>query len=163
MRFQRLGAPCCALLLSAAPAVAADSSAVAGPVTLDTGATAIGKVPLVQASGSAPISISTATTTKLLDAPANPAFKTFVTHFDVIAGGTGTITFEYGTQTTTPCDTGTTALTGAYSLAAQAGLSAGDGLGPVMVAPAGKQLCAVTSAAVQMSGGFSYAQLPPQQ
>ena len=85
--------------------------------------------------------------------------KIYVTAWDVIAGGSGTITLEYGTQTANPCDTGTTPLTGPYPLIAQAGLSkGGSGLSAVFVVPAGAQLCAQTSAAVQMSGSISYTQ-----
>jgi len=110
---------------------------------------------LAQQTGeSVAINVSTATTTELV--PAVAGLKIFVTHFDVIAGGTGTIKFVYGTGTN--CGTGTTDKTGAYPLTAQAGLSAGSGLGAVMVIPAGKALCVTTSAAVQMSGAVAYAQ-----
>jgi len=74
----------------------------------------------------------------------------------VIAGGTGNITFEYGTGTN--CGTGTTVLTGAYNLTAQAGIAKGNGLGPVLVVPASNALCVLTSAAVQMSGSVAYTQ-----
>jgi hypothetical protein len=111
---------------------------------------------LVQASASAPISVSTAGTTQLVAGSSGK--KTYVTAWDVIAAGSGNITLEYGTQTSTPCDTGTTALTGPYSLAGQAGISKGNGLAPVFVVPAGNALCALTSAAVQMSGSISYTQ-----
>jgi hypothetical protein len=84
--------------------------------------------------------------------------KIYVTAWDVVAGGSGSITLEYGTQVANPCDTGTTTLTGAYPLVAQAGLSKGSGISPVFVLPAGAQLCAQTSAAVQMSGSVSYTQ-----
>lgn len=110
--------------------------------------------PLVQASASAAISVATATTTQLVALSGTTSI--YVTHFDVIAGGTGNITFVYGTGAA--CATGTTSLTGAYNLTAQAGISAGVGLGPVLVVPAGKALCVTTSAAVQMSGAVSYSQ-----
>ncbi len=74
----------------------------------------------------------------------------------MIAAGTGNITLEYGTGSN--CGTGTTALTGAYSLAAQFGIAKGNGLGPVLIVPTGNALCALTSAAVQMSGSVSYTQ-----
>ena len=54
--------------------------------------------------------------------------------------------------------TGTTPLTGAYGLTAQFGIAKGNGLGPVLVVPAGNALCAVTSAAVQMSGSVCFTQ-----
>jgi hypothetical protein len=100
------------------------------------------------------INVSTATTTQLV-APSGST-KIYVTSFDVIAGGTGNITFEYGTGAN--CGTGTTALTGAYNLTAQAGISKGNGVGAVLVVPAGNGLCVLTSAAVQMSGSVSFQQ-----
>jgi hypothetical protein len=111
---------------------------------------------LVQASSSTVINISSATTARLVGGVSGQ--KIYVTAWDVIAGGSGTITLEYGTQTTSPCDTGTTPLTGPYPLIAQAGIAKASGLSPVFVVPAGAQLCARTSAAVQMSGSISYAQ-----
>lgn len=111
-------------------------------------------VAMLQASASAPINVSTATTTQIV--ALSGSTKIYVTSFDVLAGGTGNITFVYGTGTN--CGTGQTALTGAYNLTAQAGLAKGSGIGPVLVVPAGNALCVLTSAAVQMSGSVSYTQ-----
>jgi hypothetical protein len=110
--------------------------------------------PLIQADTFAEISISTATTTQLVALVSGKSI--YVTHWDVIAGGPGNIQLEYGTGTN--CGTGTTAITGNYNLVAQAGLSVGGGLGSVFIVPAGNALCALTSAAVQMSGLVSYTQ-----
>ena len=109
---------------------------------------------IIQAGASVPINISTATTTQLVAAVAGKAI--YVTAWDVIAAGTGNITLEYGTGSN--CSAGATQLTGAYGLAAQFGIAKGNGLGPVLVVPAGNALCAVTSAAVQMAGSVSYTQ-----
>jgi len=109
---------------------------------------------IIQADTSAAINISTATTTQLVALSSGK--KIYVTAWDVIAGGTGNITLEYGTGST--CGTGTTALTGAYPLTAQAGLTKGNGLAPIFIVPASNALCALTSAAVQMSGSVSYTQ-----
>jgi hypothetical protein len=122
--------------------------------TLGGGATGGHVNALIQADSSAAINVSTATTTQLVALSAGQ--KIYVTSFDVIAGGTGNITFEYGTGTN--CATGTTTLTGAYNLIAQSGIAKGNGLGPVLVVPASNALCVLTSAAVQMSGSLSYAQ-----
>ena len=111
---------------------------------------------IITSAHSIPINISTATTTSLVATSGSKAI--YVTAWDVVAGGTGNITLEYGTQSSTPCDTGTTALTGAYNLVAQAGISKGNGMGVVLFIPSGKQLCALTSAAVQMSGSVTYTQ-----
>ncbi len=109
---------------------------------------------IIQAGASVPINISIATTTQIVAAVAGKAI--YVTAWDVIAGGAGNIMLEYGTGSN--CGTGTTAMTGAYNLAAQFGIAKGNGLGPVLVVPSGDALCAVTSAAVQMSGSMSYTQ-----
>jgi hypothetical protein len=109
---------------------------------------------IIQADSSVPINVSTATTTQLVALSAGK--KIYVTAADVVAGGTGNVTFEYGTGTN--CATGTTVLTGAYPLTAQAGLSKGGGLGPVWVVPSGNALCVLTSAAVQYSGSVAYTQ-----
>jgi hypothetical protein len=109
---------------------------------------------IIQAGVSVPINISTATTTQLVAAVASKAI--YVTAWDVIAAGTTNFTFEYGTGSN--CAGGTTALTGAYSLVAQFGAAKGSGLGPVLVVPAGNALCAVSSAAVQVSGSLAYTQ-----
>lgn len=110
--------------------------------------------PGIQASSSVPINISGATTTQLIALSSAKAI--FVTSWDVMAGGTGNITLEYGTGAS--CGTGTTTLTGAYPLVAQAGIAKGNGMGPILVVPPGNALCALTSAAVQYSGSVSYVQ-----
>ena len=108
---------------------------------------------VIQTGVSVPISISSATTTLLVAASGSTAV--YVTSWDVIAAGTGNFTLVYGTGSS--C-TGLHALTGAYNLTAQTGISKGNGLGPVLITPASQALCAVTSAAVQMSGSLSYNQ-----
>jgi hypothetical protein len=129
---------------------------IAGGVPMSTfGANTGGNLTsIIQAGASVPINISSATTTQLVASVTGKAI--YVTAWDVIAAGTGNITLEYGTGSN--CGTGTTALTGAYSLAAQFGIAKGNGLGPVLIAPAGNALCALTSAAAQMSGSVSYTQ-----
>lgn len=118
-----------------------------------------GGVPLnvnvgITSGASIPINISTATTTQLVALSAGKSI--YVTAWDVISGGIGNLTLEYGTGSN--CGTGTTALTGPYGLSAQAGISKGDGLGTVLIVPSGNALCALTSAAVQMSGSLTYTQ-----
>ena len=108
----------------------------------------------VQSSASIPINIATGTTTQLVALVANQTI--YITSWDVMAGGTGNFTLEYGTGTN--CGTGTTTLTGAYPLIAQAGISKGNGLGPVLIVPPGNALCALTDQTIQYSGSISYAQ-----
>jgi hypothetical protein len=109
-------------------------------------------VPLTQQT--APITITTATTTQLV--PAIAGRSIYVTALSVIAAGTGNIQFVYGTGVN--CGTGQGNLTGNYNLVAQAGLVLGSGSGIVLVVPQGNALCAVTSAAVGMPGSLAYAQ-----
>jgi len=106
------------------------------------------------APASIAINVSTATTTQLV--ALSGSTKIYVTSFDVIAGGTGNITFVYGTGSS--CGTGTTSLTGAYNLTAQAGIAKGSGVAAVLVVPAGNALCVTTNASAQMSGSVSYQQ-----
>lgn len=151
-----------ALPLPTGAATAANQTAAQGATgsaapasAIQAGAVSSGNlVGIIQADNSAAINVSTATTTQLVALSAGK--KIYVTNLNVIAGGTGNITFEYGTGTT--CGTGTTALTGAYNLTAQTGLAMGGGLGPVLVVPAGDALCVLTSAAVQMSGSIAFTQ-----
>lgn len=110
--------------------------------------------PTVVSTNSVAISISTATTTQLVALATGKAIA--VTSFNVIAADSGSFQLVYGTGSN--CGTGTTAVTGNYSLVAQAGLSIGDGVAPILILPPGKALCATTSAAVGMAGSISYAQ-----
>ncbi len=109
---------------------------------------------IIQAGASVPINISTAATTQLIAGVSGKAI--YVTAWDMIAAGTTNFTFEYGTGTN--CAVGVTPLTGPYSLVAQFGAAKGSGLGPVLVVPAGNALCALSSAAVQVSGSLAYTQ-----
>lgn len=110
--------------------------------------------PIAQADTSRPIGISTATTTEII--PLTAGKMILVCHWHVMADGTGTFRWVYGTGTN--CGTGTTDIEGSNGLpfVANAGIVAGAGLGPVIVVPAGNALCAVTSAAVNVTGSVSY-------
>ena len=108
---------------------------------------------IIQADASAPINVSSTTAVQLVAAGASSGI--WVTSWHVTAGGSGTFTLEYGTQTTNPCDTGATALTGAEPLIAQS--QTGEAPGRVIYhIPSGKQLCALVSTTAQMSGSISY-------
>lgn len=131
---------------SAAPAKAGLAGALSG-------ANIVG---LVQASASVPIDMSTATTTQLVALTSGQ--RILVTAWDAMAAGTTTFKLVYGTGTN--CGTGTTNLTAAYDWTAQAGLTKGSGLGPVLVVPAGNALCGVNSAAVHVAGSVAYDKQP---
>ena len=146
--------------------IANDSSAIAVKgegatgATVPTGAQLAGAqsganmVALIQASASVAVTMSTATTTQFV--ALSGSTKIYVTSFDVISAGASNVTFVYGTGSN--CGAGTTSLTGAYPLTAQAGIAKGSGLGPVLVVPAGNALCVTNSASVQISGSISYTQ-----
>lgn len=108
-------------------------------------------VPATMASTA--ISISTATTTRLVTGVSGKSI--YVTQWNAISGGTGNITWVAGTGAT--CGTNQVSLTGAYNLTAQVGAVVGTGYGAVLVAPQGYSLCVTTSANVQISGSVSYA------
>ena len=132
----------------------ATGATVPANVTLAGAQSGANAVALIQASASAAITMSTATTTQFV--ALSGSTKIYVTSFDVISAGTSNVTFVYGTGSN--CATGQTALTGAYPLTAQAGIAKGSGLGPVLVVPAGNALCVTNSAAIQISGSVSYTQ-----
>jgi hypothetical protein len=111
-------------------------------------------VPAVQTIKSVPIATSTATTTQLVALVARQ--NIFVTSFNAVSAGTNTFKLVYGTGTT--CGTGTTDLTGVYTLVANGYVSTGSGLGSVLVVPPGNALCIVTTQAVVLGGSLSYAQ-----
>lgn len=109
-------------------------------------------VPATMAS--VPITISTATTTRLVLGVTGQSI--YVTAVDIIAGGTGSIQFVAGTGST--CGTGTVNISGNYALVAQTGFTKAAGNGVVWVIPSGFSLCVTTSANVGMPGSLSYAQ-----
>lgn len=109
--------------------------------------------PVIQASASNPIAISSATTTQVISALSGA--KTYITGFDFISAGTGTVQFEYGTGTN--CSTVAGTLTGAYPMAANFGISKG-GIGPELIVPAGNAVCVVTTTGATAQGSIAYAQ-----
>lgn len=104
------------------------------------------------------ISVSTATTTAVSLASAVAGRAAHVRAYSLVAAGTTTVQFVYGTQVTNPCDTGQTALSGAMSMAANGSLSVGNGGADLITAPVGKQLCLVQTGSVQLSGFVAVSQ-----
>jgi len=80
----------------------------------------------------------------------------YVCGYNVMANGTTNVQFEYGTGSA--CGTGKTALTGAYPLTAQTGVSYGNGEGVVLQGAAGNALCVNNSAAIAIAGVVTYTQ-----
>lgn len=108
-------------------------------------------VPATQAS--VPIVISTSATTQLVALQSGQSI--YVTSWDVISAGSGTIQLVYGTGTN--CVTGQGNVTGVYTLGTNVGLTKGSGAGAVLVVPQGNALCATTVGAVVYGGSLSYA------
>lgn len=113
-----------------------------------------GCFPIVQGDNSIALSSSSAATTVIVTGVVGK--RIFVTNFNLYAAGTANGSFVYGTGTT--CGTGTTSLSGVYTMTTQGRISVGGGLGPVLVVPAGNDLCFVNSASVLLAGSLSYAQ-----
>jgi hypothetical protein len=139
--------------IAAAGQGATGAAAPAG-ATLAGARSGANMVGLIQASASAAITMSTATTTQFVALSGGTSI--YITSFDFIAAGTTNVTLVYGTGSN--CGTGTTSLTGAYTLTAQAGVAKGNGLGPVLVVPAGNAFCVTNSQAVVIGGSISYTQ-----
>lgn len=103
-----------------------------------------------------PIAISSATTTKIIAAVSGQSI--YVTSWDGISSATGTFKWIYGTSVTTPCDTGSHDLTGAYAFGASSVFSKGNGLGSIITVPSGNDLCAVSTSTINIQGSVSYVQ-----
>lgn len=128
----------------------------AGAQTLICGKSSSGSgcFPIVQGDNSIPIASSSAATSVLVAGVVGK--RIFVTNFNLYAAGTANGSFIYGSGTN--CGTGTTSLSGVYTMTTQGRISVGGGLGPVLVVPAGKDLCFVNSASVLLAGSLSFAQ-----
>lgn len=111
-------------------------------------------IPEFGASNSIKISNAAASTTELIAAVSGKLI--YVTHFNFMASNTNNVKLVYGTGTN--CGTGTTDLTGAYPLIAQAGISAGIGLGSILFVPASNALCITASGSSLVAGALSYVQ-----
>jgi hypothetical protein len=105
------------------------------------------------------INISTATTTLLVTGVSGRQVRIGAIHF--IAAAADNVALIEGTGAT--CGTGTAGMAGGttaasgYNLVANQGYTFGSGVGTVIATvTAGDSVCAVTSAAVQLSGGIEY-------
>lgn len=122
----------------------------AGPLVSSQG-------PILQANQSAKISTSSAGLTQVVvgSTASSATQRIYVINWNVMANGTTTFQWEYGTGTN--CGTGTQALTGAYPLTAQTGAAIGA-VGPVLILPPGNSLCFNLGSAVAVAGSFAYVQ-----
>lgn len=108
---------------------------------------------------SAAISISSATTTNIVTAVTGSYVTVCKWQFSS-TGTTATVTWEYGTDVSTACDTGTTALTGA-ELYATAGIQVNastDGL--TLRTPISQELCILSAGSPNLQGYLTYVQQP---
>ena len=80
----------------------------------------------------------------------------YVCGFVLFSAGTANVKLNYGTGTA--CATGTTAMTPAFQLTAQTGVSYGNGEGTVTKTAAGNALCINSSAAVAVQAVVTYTQ-----
>lgn len=103
-------------------------------------------------TASASVSDATSGLTQIVAAVSGKAI--YVTGYTLIVNASVSAQWEYGTGVN--CATGTTALTGAMSFAANSGATAGQG--NTLFIPAGDALCLNLGGAVQVSGSVSYAQ-----
>lgn len=104
----------------------------------------------VPASQSAAVNDSASGLTQIVAASGSEAI--FVRSYTVVVNAAVTVQWEYGTGTN--CGTGTTALTGPMSFAANGG-AAPHG---TLFVPAGNALCLNLGSAVQVGGSVTYAQ-----
>ena len=111
------------------------------------------------AKQSAVVNISSATTTELVAASAG--LRVYVCGFYASAAGTSpTMVFEYGTKSSTACDTGATALTGTIAASTTIPLELASGL-TNFATPQGKELCALSAGTgPNFQGVLTYVQAP---
>ena len=106
---------------------------------------------------SAVVNVGAATTTKLVDVSGTKAI--YMCGFTAsLAGTTPSVTFKYGTNVSTDCDTGATALSGVI-LPTSGSMIAMHGQGAILATPAAKQLCATTvGTGSSLQGVITYVQ-----
>jgi hypothetical protein len=106
----------------------------------------------------AAVSITTATTTEVVAASAGK--KVWVCGFTgSLVGTSATVQFEYGTKTTTACDTGATVLSGALQLPSTAKIISTQQGFSLLVTPASQEICLVTTGTgINVSGTIQYVQ-----
>lgn len=130
----------------------ATGAAVPANATMVGGRSGANLVSFPVSDTTAPITMSTATTTQFI--ALSGSTKTYIDNLSIIAGGTTNVTLVYGTGSN--CVTSPGNLTGAYPLIANAGLVLQR-----IVVPAGQAFCVTSSAGVQVSGHATYTQFVP--
>jgi hypothetical protein len=113
-----------------------------------------GSTPGIQADTTGFLNMTTATTTKIVTGVAG--LRTYFT--EVRFHSTATTTAKLVTGTGANCATGTADLTETLELIAADGEVMGVGVGPVVIAAAGLDVCVVNSAAQHLQVGWAEAQ-----
>lgn len=82
--------------------------------------------------------------------------KIYVSAYSIVAAVAENVKFQYGTGSN--CGTGTTDITANMAFSANGGISAGSGMAPLFVVPAGNALCVTASTTGPTAVNVSYAQ-----
>lgn len=138
-------------LLSCA-ALGAGPAAATGTLISGNASGAITPVPMADVTPF--LNMTTATTTKIITGASGK--KTYITHARFHASGTTTSKLVTGTGTN--CGTSTADLTETLDLAANDGETFGSGLGPVVIAGAGLDVCVFNGSAVNLRIGLAETQ-----
>lgn len=110
----------------------------------------------IQCDKSVVYDASTSGRTKLISKVTSQ--KIYLCGYVFFAAGTVNVDLDYGTQTTNPCDTGTTKLTPAYQLTAQTGISDNAGEFRGMGTAATQDICINASGGVAVQATVYYTQ-----
>lgn len=142
---------------STAGVTAASTAAVAATPALVVAQSPNGADPCANpnvAKSSVAISVTSATTTKLVALSSGKIV--YVCGFSASMSGTApTMLFEYGTNVSGECDTGTTALTGAY-IPTSGAFVQDRGFGTIFATAASKDLCVVSGGTPVLKGVLTY-------
>ena len=111
---------------------------------------------VITATQSAPIAISSATTTLIVTGVTGK--QILVTAIDILSSATGTVLVISGTGST--CGSSTVSITGTYALIAGSFLQKGDGLGVLWPIATGSSVCITTTGAGNFNGSITYALFP---
>ena len=126
--------------------------------TVPTGSDPCENISIPKASAS--VAITSATTTNLVSAVAGN-FITVCGFQMSVVGTSPTVQFEYGTTVSTACDTGATALSGAFAIPTTTIFVNGGGAGLKLRTPVSQQLCLVTGGTITgVEGYISYVSSP---
>jgi len=145
------------LRASPVPVTGAGSTGSAPPATANyVGARATGGnlTGLITCNQSVAINTATSGSTQLVALQSSQTI--YVCGYNFIAAGDVNVTLNYGTGTA--CGSGTTALTGAYPLAAQAGIVVQSPFWTGMASAASNALCVNLSASIGVRGVLFYTQ-----